>query len=71
MSTMCPLRFNFIIVFSILSPSLLSLIILFFSELRFELRTYTLSHSTSPCNGFFQNRVSQTICLAGFEIQSY
>jgi hypothetical protein len=34
----------------------------FFVVLEFELRTYTLSHSTSPfCNFFFQDRVSRTI----------
>jgi hypothetical protein len=33
----------------------------------FEFRAYTLSHSTSPfCDGFLQDRVSQTICLAWF-----
>jgi hypothetical protein len=49
-----------------------SLSSLFFKEPSFELRTYTLSHSTSPfvcvcvcvcvCEGFFQNRVSRTVC---------
>jgi hypothetical protein len=39
--------------------------------LGFELRAYTLSHSTSPfCDGFFQDRVSPTISLAEFELQS-
>jgi hypothetical protein len=30
-----------------------------------ELKAFTLSHSTSPffCDGFFQVRVSRTICL--------
>jgi hypothetical protein len=37
----------------------------FFSVLGFELRAYSLSHSTSTlCDGFFkQGRVSGTICL--------
>jgi hypothetical protein len=35
----------------------------FFAVLRFELRAYTLSHSTSPFLWvFFSDRVSQTIC---------
>jgi hypothetical protein len=35
----------------------------FFAVLGFELRAYTLSHSASPfCDGFFQDRISQTIC---------
>jgi hypothetical protein len=44
----------------------------FFSVLGFELKAYTLSHSTSPffvcVMGFFQDRVSQTICQAGFKL---
>jgi hypothetical protein len=29
-----------------------------------EIRACTLSHSTSPfCDGYFQDRISQTICL--------
>jgi hypothetical protein len=37
-----------------------------------ELRAYTLSHSTALfCDGFFCNRVLQTICQAGFELQSF
>jgi hypothetical protein len=38
----------------------------FFAVLWLELRAYTLSHSTSPAlvhDEFFQDRVSQTICL--------
>jgi hypothetical protein len=37
---------------------------MFFCRLGFELRAYTLSHSTSPFfgDGFFPDRVSQTIC---------
>jgi hypothetical protein len=38
----------------------------FFAVLRLELRAYTLSYSISPfifVMGFFQARVSQTICL--------
>jgi hypothetical protein len=35
----------------------------FFAVLAFEPRAYTLSHSASPfCTGYFQDRVSQTIC---------
>jgi hypothetical protein len=35
-----------------------------FVVLGFELRAYTMSHSTSPfCDGFFKTRVSQTVCL--------
>jgi hypothetical protein len=38
----------------------------FFAVLGLELRTCTLNHSTSPffssCEGFFRDRVSQTIC---------
>jgi hypothetical protein len=35
-------------------------LIFFFSELRLDLRDYTLSHFTSPlfCEGIFQDRVS-------------
>jgi hypothetical protein len=37
----------------------------FFVALGFEFRGYTLSHSTSPffCDGFFQDRVLQTLSL--------
>jgi hypothetical protein len=36
----------------------------FLVVLGLELRAYTLSHSTSPFyDGFFQDRVLQTICL--------
>jgi hypothetical protein len=36
-----------------------------FAVLGFELRAFTLSHSTSPffCDGFFWDRVLRTICL--------
>jgi hypothetical protein len=40
---------------------------IFFAELGFELRAYTLSHSTSPffcvLGIYFQDRFFQTICL--------
>jgi hypothetical protein len=37
---------------------------LFFFVLGLELRAFTLSHSASPfCDGYFQDRVLQTICL--------
>jgi hypothetical protein len=34
----------------------------FGSTVGFELKAYTLSHSTSPLFVYFQDRVSQTIC---------
>jgi hypothetical protein len=35
-----------------------------FAVLRLELRAFSLSHSSSPlCNGYFWDRVLQTICL--------
>jgi hypothetical protein len=39
-------------------------ILFFFLVLGFELRAYNFSHSTSPffCDGFFWDKVSQTIC---------
>jgi hypothetical protein len=37
--------------------------------LGFELRAYTLNHSTY-CDRVFQDRVSQTVCHAGFKLQS-
>jgi hypothetical protein len=41
----------------------------FFLVLGFELRVYTLSHSTGPfCGGFFQDRVSRTICPSWLQI---
>jgi hypothetical protein len=42
----------------------------FFGGMGFELRTYTLSHSTSPIFviDFFQGRVSQTICPGWLQI---
>jgi hypothetical protein len=44
--------------------------LLFFAVLGFELRAYTLSHSTTLfCDAFFLDRVSQTICL-GWLLQS-
>jgi hypothetical protein len=53
-------------------PKLLVTCFFFFSVLGFELKAYTLSHSTSPffvcVMGFFQDRVSQTICQAGFKL---
>jgi hypothetical protein len=38
--------------------------VIFFVVLEFELRAYNLSHSTSPffCEGFFRDRVMQSIC---------
>jgi hypothetical protein len=39
-------------------------IYLFIAVLGLELRAFTLSHSTRPfCDGYFQDRVSRTICL--------
>jgi hypothetical protein len=36
-----------------------------FAVLGFELRAYTISHSTSTCLWwFFQDRVSKTVCLS-------
>jgi hypothetical protein len=45
--------------------ALFCIIIFFFAVLWLELRTYILSHSNSPffCDGFFQDRVSWTVCL--------
>jgi hypothetical protein len=51
--------------------SVLSVNLLFFEILGFELRAYTLSHSTSPflVKGIFKIR-SQLFAWAGFEPQS-
>jgi hypothetical protein len=36
-----------------------------------DLRAYTLNHSTSPfLDGFFQDRISQTICLGWLRMVS-
>jgi hypothetical protein len=45
-------------------PAWKILFCLFFAVLGFELRAYTLNHSTRPfCGGFFQDRVSQLFAL--------
>jgi hypothetical protein len=38
-------------------------IILNFVILGLELRAYTLSHTSPFCDGYFRDRVSQTVCL--------
>jgi hypothetical protein len=37
----------------------------FFAMLEFQLRAYTLNHSTSPffAKGVFRDKISQTVCL--------
>jgi hypothetical protein len=41
----------------------------FFSVLEFELRAYTLNHSTSPllCDEYFQDKVSKLFAQVGVE----
>jgi hypothetical protein len=52
-------------------PQCLNFVFSFFAVLEFELRTYTLTHSTSPflcvCDGFFEIGSCKLFAQAGFK----